>query len=244
MNKAKKISVIVPVYNNEEYIESCLKSITSQTFRDFELIVIDGGSIDNTNRIIDKYKENIDSFVSEKDNGIYDAMNKGIKRSTGDWLIFLGSDDRLYGKDVLHDIFHLLNFDNGKVIFGNVIYDNGEKFMSSLDWRILLRNTLHHQSAFYHKSLFNGKGFSSEYSILADYEINLVAYLRKCKVKYIDINIAQCSELGISKNVDFQGYLQEMMIRKKHLSFVFSYILNFSTLLKFAVKKISRLLKK
>ncbi len=240
MNKLRRVSIIVPVYNNEEYIESCLESIVCQTFRDFELIVIDGNSKDNTKKLIEKYKDDIDYFVSESDNGIYDAMNKGIKKANGEWYLFLGSDDRLFGAHILNDIFCRSNYDNNKIIFGNIFYDNNEKFISSLDWRVLFRNTLHHQSAFYNKSVFKDREFNSEYSIIADYEINLIAYLQKYKVKYIDVNVAQCSEFGVSKNVDLKGYIEEIAIRKKHLGFVCSSVLNVFSLLKFTIKKLKQ----
>jgi len=238
MTKFRKVSIIVPVYNNEKYIESCLESIICQTYDNFELIVIDGASTDKTNELIEKYKDNIDCFVSEKDNGIYDAMNKGIELSDGNWLLFMGSDDRLYGGSVLHDIFYDLNNNDDRIIFGNIVYDNNEKFISSLDWKVLFRNTLHHQSAFYNKNVFQDRRFNPNHTILADYEINLIAYLEKYQVKYVDVNVAQCSEFGVSKNVELKGYIQEIVIRAQHLGIIYSSVLNIGSLIKFSIKKI------
>ena len=100
-----KISVITVVYNNAEGIESTIKSVIGQTHQDLEYIVIDGGSTDGTLVILNKYKENIHTLISEPDKGIYDAMNKGLAVSTGDYVLFMNSADELYTDDVIESIF-------------------------------------------------------------------------------------------------------------------------------------------
>jgi len=88
-----KVSIVMPVYNGEKYIETAIKSIINQSYKNIELIIIDGGSNDKTLQIIDKYKKNIHYFITEKDNGMYDAINKGFSVSNGDILSWLNSDD-------------------------------------------------------------------------------------------------------------------------------------------------------
>lgn len=90
-----KISIVMPVYNSDKVLENAIKSVLLQTYTNYELIIIDGDSTDNTKDIIKKYKDQIDIFVSEKDKGYGDALNKGIKRATGDYYIMLAADDYL-----------------------------------------------------------------------------------------------------------------------------------------------------
>lgn len=97
MNGNKLVSIITPTYNSEKYIEDCIKSILSQTYTNFEHIIIDGGSTDNTLRIIEKYQTKYRiTVISEQDNGMYDAINKGIKLSNGDIISWLNSDDMYF----------------------------------------------------------------------------------------------------------------------------------------------------
>ena len=91
-----KVSIITVVKNNEDKIEKCINSVINQSYKDIEYIIIDGNSSDNTKSIIQKYKNQIDILLSEKDNGIWDAMNKGINLATGDIIGFLNSDDVYY----------------------------------------------------------------------------------------------------------------------------------------------------
>ncbi len=102
--KAPKFSIITVVYNDVENIEETIKSLLNQTYKNFEYIIIDGKSDDGTVEKIKKYEKEITYFVSEKDGGIYDAMNKGIKISSGEFLFFLNSNDFFYNKNVLKNI--------------------------------------------------------------------------------------------------------------------------------------------
>ena len=92
-------TVIVASYNCESTLADCLNSIVFQTVKS-ELIFIDGGSTDSTNRIIKNYEDNLSYYISEKDQGVYDAWNKALKKATGEWIIFLGSDDWFDSKEV------------------------------------------------------------------------------------------------------------------------------------------------
>jgi len=173
------VSIITVVFNAVNTIEATIKSVINQTYENIEFIIIDGGSTDGTIDIIKKYRDRIAYFVSEPDEGIYDAMNKGIKQSTGDWLYFLGADDELRNNKALE-----LIFDNKELlirdyflIYGNIIYDTGEVFISKLNSTIKLGNTIHHQGAFYKRILFNSFIYDSSLREYADYELNLRIYL-------------------------------------------------------------------
>jgi glycosyltransferase involved in cell wall biosynthesis len=115
-------SIIVPTYNSEATLKGCLESVLCQKFTDIEILIIDGMSNDKTLSIAKNYKNPIIRIYTETDEGIYDAMNKGIKQSQGKWLYFLGSDDELYDNEVLTNIATLINNnDNPDIIYGNVM---------------------------------------------------------------------------------------------------------------------------
>lgn len=123
-----KISIITVVFNNAKTINIAIDSVLSQTYKNVEYIIIDGGSTDGTVEIVKSYKEKINYFLSEKDQGIYDAMNKGIKIATGEIIGILNSDDRYCNKYVLEDIIY--TFSKGKdydCVYGNLLYLKNDK---------------------------------------------------------------------------------------------------------------------
>ena len=105
MSNNYMVSIITVVYNGEDFLEASIQSVINQTYENIEYIIIDGGSTDNTTKLIKRYKDKVDYWVSEKDSGVYDAMNKGIDASNGDFLFFLGADD-LLADNILGKIFN------------------------------------------------------------------------------------------------------------------------------------------
>src|SRR5882757_1386619 len=99
------VSVITVVYNGASTLEDTIRSVAGQTFRDFEFLIVDGGSKDATIDIIKKYPDTVTRWISEPDKGVYDAMNKGIRLAEGEWLYFLGSDDTFQDSGVLEGFF-------------------------------------------------------------------------------------------------------------------------------------------
>lgn len=104
-----EISIITVCFNSEKTIEDTIKSVCCQTYKNIEYIIIDGGSTDRTCDIINSYISQISIFVSEPDNGIYDAMNKGLDMATGDYLLFLGSDDHLMSSNIIERVMARIN---------------------------------------------------------------------------------------------------------------------------------------
>lgn len=116
-----KISIVTVTFNCDSVIEATIKSVISQTYPNYEYIIIDGKSHDNTLNIIYKYKARIDKLISEPDKGIYDAMNKAINMSTGDWIIFMNAGDVFYSVDAIEKI--MSQYDgSADVIYGNALY--------------------------------------------------------------------------------------------------------------------------
>ena len=155
MKDAPLISIIIPVFNAGKTLQSTIESILGQCYKNIELIIVDGESVDNTKDIIAQYKKNIDIFICEKDNGIYDAMNKGIIAANGDWLLFLGGDDVLFNSEILTSIFIDSNFEEIDFLYGDVLFKSSSlKYGGEKDYPTLLDSNICHQSIFYHKKIF------------------------------------------------------------------------------------------
>ncbi|HRP58868.1 MAG TPA: glycosyltransferase family 2 protein, partial [Vicingus sp.] len=117
-----KVSIITVCYNSEKTIEDTIKSVANQSYPNIEYIVIDGGSTDNTLAIIDKYKDKISTVISEKDHGIYDAINKGIKLATGDIIANLNSDDFYIDSDVITDVVATFENEKTDTLYADLYY--------------------------------------------------------------------------------------------------------------------------
>jgi len=241
-NYRPRITIITVCYNAEKDIEESITSVINQTYDNYEYIIIDGGSNDRTIEMIKRYEDFITCWVSEKDEGIYDAMNKGIDRASGEWLYFLGSDDCLAGENVLSDIVNKLD-SSIALAFGDVCYDEGRCFRSRINWRILFTNTVHHQGAFYNSFLFNTFRYNKQLKILGDYDLNL--YITNNNYNYIKINrtIAFCKDDGISRQVRWRGYQEEIKIRKKYYPCILFWIFSCYSIFKYCTKKMLQLMR-
>ena len=115
-----KLTIITVTYNAERFLEPTIKSIAAQTYPNIEYVIVDGGSKDGTVDIIKKYPQVVTNYISEPDNGLYDAMNKGIKKATGDYLLFLNSDGYLYEQETLKKMAK--SSVNANIIYGDIIF--------------------------------------------------------------------------------------------------------------------------
>lgn len=198
-----KLSIIIPTYNSEKVIGRALESILCQTFADYEVLVMDGVSCDETINIAQSYNDSKIRVFSEPDKGVYDAMNKGIYRATGEWLYFLGSDDWLYDMNVLQCVFSQ-DIEQFDVVYGEAF---SERSMSanSGEWNLeTLQSNRCHQAIFYKRTfLLRSGGYNLKYKIYADFDMNLKWFLnRRVKDKYIEVCIAHFSAGGLSDNLD------------------------------------------
>lgn len=121
-----KISIITVAYNAEKYIEGTIKSVLNQSYRNVEYIIVDGNSTDKTLAICDMYKSQIDVLISEPDNGLYDAMNKGIQKASGDVIGILNADDFYNTTEVLSDVAHAFESTQADCIYGDLVYVEAE----------------------------------------------------------------------------------------------------------------------
>lgn len=204
-----KISIITVCYNSEKTIETTFKSVLEQTYNNIEYIVIDGGSSDNTLKIVEKYSDIINVLVSEQDNGLYDAMNKGIARASGEIIGTLNSDDVFTDMFVIEKIvrFHKENEIDASI--GNIIqFNRAGKLVrkySSKNWtpeKLKIGFMPPHPSIFFKKELFEKFGnYHQDYISGADYEL-IVRYFIKYKInwKYSDITTTAMLTGGISSS--------------------------------------------
>lgn len=197
MNKDKqpKLSIITVCYNNKSGLQKTLESVKRQTYKDYEYIIIDGGSTDGTVELIKENEAYIDYWVSEKDNGIYNAMNKGIQVAKGEYCYFLNSDDCLATPETLEKIFKKVK-DDPDIIYGNLaILKNGKlhffvKMSSHLDSYSFYRKqiAIHHQASFIKRDLFDKYGFyNEEIKLISDWVFFFqMVIIHHVKTQYIN----------------------------------------------------------
>ncbi|MBD0830553.1 glycosyltransferase [Aestuariibaculum sediminum] len=241
-----KISIIIPCLNQIDKLVECLKLVSKQTFKSFEVIVVDGGSSNfNLKALTDKFTDI--KFISEPDNGVYDAFNKGVSLAEGDWLYFMGVDDRFYNFNLLESIVPYLKENNKLLILGQIIYEfkkddsfliKRNKGLVKPDWskKIWLRNTLPHQGIFYNKNVFKKEQFDTRYGVLADYAFNLNLWKKQVPVLKIDKVIAFCGTQGLSKNYNYRLYKEEACLKTRASSVLFMPIFIMISAIKFGLK--------
>ncbi len=209
------ISVVTVVFNGVDMLEQTIRSIVSQTYPNVEFIVIDGGSTDGTIDIIKKYEHKISYWTSEKDGGIYDAMNKGTAVATGEWIGFMNAGDSYFDETVLAKIFSQpidadVVYGLTKRIFPEFQYIKKTKPIETL-WRGM---RFCHQSMFVKTTLQKENRFSLE-SLNADYEVIYKMYLQKKSFRYLPIVIANFAEGGASTKSLLQSNYANYMISNK-----------------------------
>ena len=215
------VSIIIPCFNAGKPLSVLIESILQQqTEVDYEVIIQDGLSTDHTTtQLLSLYEKHPHVQVfREKDTGIYDAMNRGISHANGDWLYFIGADDKLYSPFVLEKIFgKQQTIANGtSVVIGRAMF--GERLQSyRLNNRIYLENCVLHQAAFYHKSVFETFRYDALFSVSSDYDLNFFCYRQQLACHYVQTIICQFSVDGISCEVHWKSYQEELAVRKKHI---------------------------
>ncbi|MDN3587329.1 glycosyltransferase family 2 protein [Pedobacter aquatilis] len=203
-----KLTVITIVYNNVRDIERTIKSVINQTFKDIEYIIIDGASNDGTLEVIEKYRNQTAKIISEKDKGIYDAMNKGLALATGDYVLFMNSGDEIYDMQTVEDIFATAN--------GADIY-YGETEMYNDNWESLGKRRHEAPENFTWKSFKFGMSISHQAiyirrSILTPYDLK---YKYSSDIDWI-IKAAKKSSNIVNVHRYVAKYLVGGMSKKKH----------------------------
>ena len=197
-------SIITVSYNAKESIEDTINSIVNQTYSNFEYIIVDGGSTDGTLDIIRKYEDKISYWISEPDNGIYDAMNKGLAICKGELINFMNSVDLFYNDHVLVDIYRYCDFKKFHILYGKtVVKETGRVIVPPLKIRkkYFLLDTICHQSIFFNRSIFMDLGtYSLDYKIIADRDLLLKSIINEKRFLYVDVVVSLWESLGFSGN--------------------------------------------
>ncbi|MFC1680187.1 glycosyltransferase family 2 protein [Pseudomonadota bacterium] len=217
-----KLSIITLTLNSEKFLEQTITSIENQTYKNIEHIIIDGGSTDDTLHIIEKHKKNSNLWSSEPDNGIADAMNKGLGMATGDYILFLHSDDYLIDPRALERVSRYLNDDIDIYMFQVVLEDQGGQRLScnkSLGWWTNFKISSCHQGHICSINLFRNIGrFNTRYKIVMDYDFILRAYRAQIKSCAINIPVSVMRLSGISSKNDWQN-LKARFLEERHVHF-------------------------
>ena len=201
-----KLSIITINFNNRNGLERTARSIVEQTFRDYEWIVIDGGSTDGSQDILKEYSAHIAFGVSERDGGIYEAMNKGLERASGEYVQFLNSGDSFIDRDVLERVFadnRLADVNYGDqwcVLDGSII--EKRRYPETMDLRFLFRAPLGHQASFIKTSLAKANPYRVNYTISADRAFFLELYLSGASFHYLNLPIVFFDTEGIGSNAN------------------------------------------
>jgi glycosyltransferase involved in cell wall biosynthesis len=216
-------SIITVNYNNKVGLLNTIKSVFNQSCTDFEFIIIDGGSTDGSKEIIESYQNRLAYCVSEKDAGIYDAMNKGIKKASGTYLYFLNSGDVFASDDVLGKISLTANENSYDFIYGNIIL-NGKlvKYNSKISLHYILDMGISHQAQFLHKKLFELEGlYNLEYKVTADSAHLLLCFLKhQTSYSHINIPIAVIEPNGLSEQSRSSNRLERKRFMENEMSFI------------------------
>lgn len=202
-----KVTVVTAVLNDAGHIEQTILSVISQTDIEIEYIIVDGGSKDGTLELIGKYKDKISLLISEPDRGVYDAMNKGIKYSTGDFVYFLNSGDVLLNPSILSKIKLEELKERNAIIYGNVVVAYGniealEKPRPFFNSKMKFKGIgICHQSMFFPGELIRNEKYDLSYNIAADYDLAYRLWRKGTEFLYKDITIAKYDwGKGISSN--------------------------------------------
>ena len=197
----KILSIITVNRNNAAGLEKTIQSVICQTFTDFEYIIIDGASDDNSVEIIKKYADKINFWVSEPDTGIYNAMNKGIRKAQGKYCFFLNSGDWLISSETLDNVFIEIGDNSSPVFFTDRINNNGTtvSYPHNLSINYLFDNPISHQNSIIKSSLFNEHGYYNEdHHISSDWEFFLKElWIHKTAFVHLKTNISIFDVNGI-----------------------------------------------
>lgn len=227
-----KLSVITINYNNADGLQKTIQSVLAQNFEDFEYIIIDGGSSDGSKAIIEDQADSLAYWVSEMDAGIYNAMNKGIKKATGDYLLFLNSGDYLFNDEVVKEIFAQGN--EADIIYGNLVAEKEDStrtewiLTKELSPSYFISSSLPHSSSFIKRSLFLNHGLYSEhFKIVSDWEFFFKATQKyKCSYQHVPLFASVFTLGGIStKQENIKLRLEEKLevFKKNFPAFLLKY---------------------
>ncbi len=238
---APPLSIILVCKNPGPRLHAALASVWEQLHVHPEIIVIDGASTDGSREWLTAQRTRLATLISEPDAGLYHAMNRGVALATGEWLLFLGADDRLVGDMVLSESLNWMNKTEAGVAVGEIAYHDGRIYRLHSDVNPCARNFVHHQGTFYRRSLFaENDAFDTSLAVMADYEFNVRLWKNRVRFKPIPLRIAACGTGGVSDAGHWPGYREEITVRHRYFSFGRCLLWDALTVVRYVRKKIAR----
>jgi len=226
------ITIITVVYNGEKYLEETILSVINQTYNNIEYIIIDGGSTDGTIDIIKKYEDRIDYWISEKDSGIYDAMNKGIAHSNGELINFMNASDVFCDSELLYNMVSHINKNEvfPDILYGNAhIYSENGDFLkvlkplkfSKLFFNLFSTRVVCHQAVFVNRDIIST--FDTDYIIKGDlnWYYSLLKKSKHSKIIYLPLSVCNYSLGGLSsKSSKIKNSMEQMKVMFNNNNFL------------------------
>ncbi|MGH6553686.1 glycosyltransferase family 2 protein [Bacteroides hominis] len=225
LTKPTKASIITVNFNNRKGLSKTIHSVLTQTYPHIEYIIIDGGSTDGSKELIEQHTNSLYYWISEKDNGIYDAMNKGIMQASGEYCLFLNSGDYFLHSNTLSKIFSKDKYESDLLI-GRQKFINSKGIVSKapklrkkeINMSFFLSSTIPHQATFIKRDLFHKCGlYNKEYHIVADWVFWIEAIIKeRCSIKILPEYISYMENGGVSNNMDnchaeMESYLKKCL---------------------------------
>lgn len=204
------VSVITVTRNAAPLLERTLLSVENQQYDAIEVIVVDGLSTDGTVDIIHKHEDCITKWISESDNGIYDAMNKGVRMASGEWILFMNSGDTFARNDVLDRVFSR-RWDSFGVLYGDVVKDGRVK-KAPEKYRLYQRMLFCHQSSLTRRTLFSYSPFDTSHPLSADFKFFTEQYNSGVRFAYVGLPIASFDTGGVSNTHRSLGLRDNMRV--------------------------------
>ena len=217
-----KLSIITINYNNLAGLKKTIDSVVSQTIKDYEWIVIDGGSTDGSKELLEQYQSHFAFWCSEPDKGIYNAINKGISHATGDYVQFLNSGDWIYESNTLEKAFTQID-SRYDIYYGDMVQVNdGEKlnpitYPDELGFFFFPYNNICHQATFYRRTLFENNPYDETFSIVSDWAMNIKLLFEGCTFKHLNQNIVYYDNRGRSSETDQKHHIERTAAFKKYV---------------------------
>jgi glycosyltransferase involved in cell wall biosynthesis len=242
------ITVVTVVRNGEKTLEQTMLSVINQTYPNVEYIVVDGASTDGTLDIIKKYEDRIDYWLSDPDEGIYYAMNKGIDLATGEWINFMNSGDSFYENKTIELIVqHIVKNDNNIAVFygkSQVYFDSGINIRKprKMIHGKMERMEFDHQSSFTKTSILMSRHFDTKYKLSSDYDLFRYLYFHNSTFKYIPLIFAKYNAIdGASISNPLKSIVERYKINKffeKRINYCFLGFIAFYIMVVYLLKKI------
>lgn len=208
-----KLSIITVNLNNCEGLRRTIDSVVSQTFTDYEWIIVDGGSTDGSKELIEQNASRFKYWCCEPDNGVYAAMNKGVAHATGKYLQFLNSGDWLYDANTLEHVFRQID-GNSDIYYGDMVQVNDGGHLNPISYPDKLGffyfpyGNICHQATFYRRSLFEQTPYDESFSIVSDWALNLSFLFKGCTFKHIRQLIVYYDNQGRSSYADKKHHIE------------------------------------